>query len=72
MLKGQCDGCLVDFLFCAIYASLLAMNLVKLTVNDKISALCKNIYIYTYQRHPKTVFCENRIFDYLRTAKNSR
>ena len=59
MLKGQCDGCLVDFVFCAIYASLLAMKLVKLTVNDKISALCKKkIYIYTYQRHPKTVFSE--------------
>ena len=47
MLKGQCDGCLVDFVFCAIYASLLAMKLVKLTVNDKTSALCKkNIYIH--------------------------
>ena len=60
MLKGQCNGYLVDFVLSAIYASLLAMKLVKLTVNDKISALCKKIY--TYQRHPKTVFCENRIF----------
>lgn len=55
MLKGQCDGYLVDFGFSAIYASFPAMKLVKLTVHDKISALCKK-YIYIHVRDTQRLF----------------
>ena len=42
VLKGLCrNGCLIDYVYNANYASLLAMELAKLLVNGNITASCQ-------------------------------